>query len=150
MRKSMMKNKIMTLGFIAFAFVAVMGCSWFEDVPVEPPSGIIATPLGNRRIHVTWNKAAMGGRTFDGYELYWRPEIDSADTRREGVTGNNRAMITSLEFTPSSSVTGTAVGDRIFIYMRTQYTVSSTNQNGGTTTTIKYSRFSDPVEVILK
>ena len=151
----MITNKIKTFGFVAFMVLVVLvitSCELENETPyVAPPTGVIATPLANRQIHVTWNAVSVGGsrQNFDGYELFWRTELDSADTRRPGVTGWNRVMITSLQFTPSSAVAGTAVGNHIFIYMRTQYRRSTTN-DGRTTTAIRHSSFSVPVQVRLQ
>jgi hypothetical protein len=84
-----MKNKIKIFGIIALTAVialVIIACDEEEadnsKYYMDPPTGIVATKLPNNYVHLTWNE--VSGAQY--YEISFRTDMDSADTRRPAGT----------------------------------------------------------------
>jgi len=96
-----MENKRNWLGMLVMVLVfgmAVVGCDLFNDGFGEP-TGVSVTKLSSSSIHVTWN--AVSGAKW--YEIAYRTNLDSADTRRSAgsstITTYTHSWYTSTDVT---------------------------------------------------
>ena len=106
-----MKKISKILGFLVILVLAALVLSACDLEDKLTPTGVVATALEGRNVHLTWN--ASSGASY--YEVAWRSEIDSKDTRRPAGT----ATITTLNhYAYGWAGHNTSAGERLYYYVR--------------------------------
>ena len=126
------------IAFIAVTMLFIITCDDGKEVDnsqyyFDPPTGIVATILSDvRTIHLTWDEVSNAGR----YEVSFRTNLDSADTRR-----NLSAYVSITRYEHSYySWYVTADVDTLYYYVKTHPSKSG----------YIASRWSDPVSVTIR
>jgi hypothetical protein len=87
------KQTLRIITLIAFIVPIMINCDLNKDTNtvdiskyyLDPPTGVVATLLSDRTVHITWN-AVSGARQ---YEISARTNLDSVDTRVSLTTTAN-------------------------------------------------------------
>jgi hypothetical protein len=130
-----MAKKKLLLGMLVMVIVlAFSGCETAED---EPPASLVATLLTNGNIHLTWSTSSG----VDSYEIVFRTNLDSPDTRRDAGTSR---ITTFTHLRSSFSFTDDV--DRLFYSVRGHGTRTSSDGQ----VTNWSTAWSNPAEVYIR